>query len=61
MSISQRIVRKFASIPKGLLILLVVLLSLVSTKTNAQIFGDNLGNHKADDTLRMNGNLILNA
>ncbi len=60
MSISQSIVRKIASLPKGVIVLLVVLLSLV-VKTNAQTFGDNLGSHIATDTLRMNGFRIVNA
>lgn len=60
MSISQRIKRKIAFIPKGLIILVVVLLSLVF-RTNAQTFGDNLGNHRATDTLRMGGYRIVNA
>lgn len=60
MRFSQRIVRKLASVPKGFIILLVVVLSLVS-KTDAQTFGDNLGSHRASDTLRMGGNRIVNA
>lgn len=58
MNISQRITRKIAFIPKGLIILMVVLLSLV-LKTNAQTFGDNLGDHRATDTLRMGGVIEL--
>ncbi|HCL06921.1 MAG TPA: hypothetical protein DHW64_13625, partial [Chitinophagaceae bacterium] len=52
--------KNIAYIPKGLVILVLVLLSFVSN-TSAQKFGDNLGNHIASDTLRMNGFRIVNA
>ncbi|TAJ54639.1 MAG: hypothetical protein EPO58_08325, partial [Chitinophagaceae bacterium] len=45
---------------KHVIAICVLLFSLV-TVTNAQRFGDNLGTHRATDTLRMTNNFIVNA
>ena len=52
----QRIIKNH----KYIVICILLIVALVST-ANAQRFGDNLGDHRATDTLRMNNFRIVNA